>query len=232
MPVDVSVLTALAATTPVDTFNRADETPLSDGGKWTNQVLSADSTINTTSNALFVSAGSTDCSAYRNDGTGTFSANMSAMVTLLSKVSTDNGIVGIYIALQGAGLGAGTPNGYRGEIRIRTTGDEWRIQRIDAGIPAVISSGTIQEVSTGDSFAVVRSGNDIELWWLTGSTWTFIVSVTDATYTLGGQIGVHVNDLGTNDSLTDNIRGNNTAAASTTLGAPSPPVIRVRLRAY
>lgn len=229
MPVDVSVLQALAATTALDNFDYT-ENPISNGGKWTVPVLSGESNLQTNGSAAIVQSGDADSTGYRNDQN--FGPDFSAMITVTTKVSTDNGLVGIHMLLQGAGLGAGTPNGYRGEVRIRTTGDEWRIQRIDAGALTVLSSGTIQEISAGDSIAVVRSGNNIELWWLTGSTWTFIVSASDATYTAAGKIGVHITDLSTNDSREDNLKAQNTAAASTVLGAPSPPVIRVRLRAY
>lgn len=195
LAVDSSVLTALEATTAIDTFTYT-ENPISNGGKWTNQVLSGDANAQADGSAFTDITASDDASAYRNDAAATMSANMAAMITMVAKPGGDDGLVGIHIALQGAGLGAGTPDGYRGEIRVRTTTDEFRIQRIDAGTPTVISSGTLQEVSAGDKFAVVRSGSNIELWWKTGSTWTQVVTVSDSTYTAGGQVGLHATDLG------------------------------------
>lgn len=232
MPVDVSVLTTLEAKTPIDSFGYS-ENPISNGGKWTNQILLGEVDLTATGTAAQPSAASSDASAYRNDAAATMSADMGAMVTVTSKVSTDDGVVSIYIALQGAGLGVGTPNGYIGEVRIRTTGDEWRIQRIDVGIPAIISSGTIQEIASGDKFAVIRNGTAIELWWKSIGTgaWSFIVSATDATYSSGGQVGLRINDLigGSPDSLTDDLKVTNLSVVSQ---APSPGVVRVRMRAY
>lgn len=236
MPVDVSVLTDCEATTAFDNFNYT-ENPISNSGKWTNQVLSGHSNLLADGTSVSpATTPSTDCSAYRNDTSWTTA--VVGMLTITTKVGADDGLYGIYVGLEGAGLGSGTPNGYRGEIRIRVGGgaDEWRIQIVNAGALSVLSSGTIQEIASGDKFAVVRtSGNAIELWWksIGTGTWSFIVSTTDATYTAGGKVGVHINDVtaGTISQLED-LKVMNIVAASQALGAPPPPVIRVRLRAY
>lgn len=232
MPVDVSVLQACEAGTAVDTFNRTAETPISDSGKWTNQVLLGESNIDTDGTAAVPSVELDDCSAYRNDTT--WSTNVVAMLTILGKNTSDDALYGIYIALQGAGLGVGTPNGYRGEIRVRAGGsaDEWRIQRFDVGVATVISSGTIQEIAAGDKFAVVRSGSAIELWWKTGGTWSFIVTASDATYSSGGNVGIYINDVSLSSPVSqlDDLKIAN--ITTEIMGAPSPPVTRVRLRAY
>lgn len=235
MPVDVSVLTALEATTAIDAFGYTANPISANDGTWTDHVETADGDLKTTGSVVTNVAAAVDATAYRNPAGETYASDMAAMITVTTKPPLGDGLVGIYIALQGAGLGSGTPNGYRGEIRIRTGAgtDEWRIQRLDgASGPGVISSGTIQEISSGDKFAVVRSGSAIELWWKTGSTWSFIVTVTDATYTSGGKIGIHINDLNNAAGTElDDLKAQNTVTAVPSQ-APSPPITRIRLRAY
>lgn len=212
--VDSSVLTKLEATTAIENFDST-ENPLVNGGSggtnnWTTPINTGEGAIATDGVQAFAPAVATDYTGFR---VNTFGTSVAAMATVPAKNASDDGLVGIYIGLQGAGLGSGSPDGFTGEVRIRTTGDEWRIQRLDAGTLTVVSSGTIQEISAGDKFAVVRSGSTIELWWKTGSSWTMIVQYTSATqYTGGGKIGIHITDLGTNGNTMDDLKVMNLSA--------------------
>lgn len=227
MPVDVSVLTTLEATAAIDTFTYSGN-PISGGSAlWSNPVVTGQDSLTANGAQAEGNASSNACTAYRNDVT--YGPDIAVMIDLFDKVSTDDGQVGIYL-LQGT---PGSPDGYLGEIRIRTTGDEWRIKRLDGGVETTLSSGTIQEVSAGDKFAFLYSSGSLELWWKTGGSWTFIVAATNSTYSAVKAPGLSVNDLGAATGTDmDNLRAMTIVAASSVIAAPSPPVTRVRLRAY
>lgn len=210
MPVDSSVLTTLEATTAIENFNST-ENPLVNGGSgrtWNTPVNSGEGAITTNGTQAAAPAVATDYTGYITDLT--YNNAVGAMVSISSKNASDDGLIGLYVGLESAGLGSGTPDGYRGEIRIRSTGDEWRIQRIDDGVATVLSSGTIQEVTAGDKMAVIRtSGNAIELWWKTGGSWSFVVSASSSTYTAGGKVGIHITDISTNGNTGDDLKAMN-----------------------
>lgn len=239
MPVSVTVLTDCEATTAVDNFNYT-TSPLAistNDGSWTDAVITGDTFLQADGTQAIGATAVGQYSGYKNNS-GPWGPNFVVMATLSARTDGDtgnaDGTAYLYI-LEGAGLGSGSPDGYIGEWRLRAPGTaEFRIKRLEAGIEtATLSSGTLQEDSTGDKWALVRNGNDLEIWWKTGSTWTFMASATDSTYTANKRIGLltSISSI-VSPAYLDDLKAMNIVTAAAALGAPSPPVTRVRLRAY
>jgi hypothetical protein len=213
MPVPVSFLHLLESQTPIDTFTYTG-IPISLGSaNWSDQVLGGShNPLQATGAAVMATNPDTDNSGWRNDQN--WGPNLAMMLTMTTKGSAGNGSIGLYFGLQGAGLGTGTPNGYRGECRIRSgSTDEFRIQRCDVGVDtqiltATIDPSTLQELIATESLAVIRVGVQIEVWGKFGSGvgWNFKGSIGDATYMAAGKVGILINDSTTADSVYDSLR--------------------------
>lgn len=221
MPVSVTVLTDCEATSAVDNFNYTANPISTNDGSWTDSVVTGHSALRTDGSVCLgddTVAGT--YSGYKNNA-GPYGPNFVAMAIVNTVMDpAADGTIYLYL-LDGAGPYGGSPNGYAVEWRLRgSSNDEFRVKRLDAGVETTLSSGTFQEASSGDKWAAVRNGNDIEVWWKTGSSWTYMATATDSTYTANKRVGLLVNNASiTNTARLDFLQINNIASAVDLTGA-------------
>ena len=192
---------ACEALSPVDDFNYTSN-PISAGNSnWTDSVSSGDpvlATIDSGGGGPYCLPGAltSDCTAFWNPVF--WGTKVVAVLTMLYK-GTENADLGLGF-FQGAGLGSGTPNGYWGELRIRSGTDEFRCRKVDAGVDgSLLTSGNLQETASGDKIAVTIIGATIEMWWKSGSTWTSMFSVTDVSSPYTSSKKAAIKDNGIDD---------------------------------
>lgn len=75
-----------------------------------------------------------------------------------------------------------TPDGYRVLCQF-IGGDDWQIGRLDDAVFTQLGASITQDVASGDSIGMERSGSSISAYHKTGGTWTALGSRTDSTYT-------------------------------------------------
>ena len=197
----------------VDSFDRANENPLSDAGRWTNGINGSETGLNTTSNALACSK-STTCTAWRNN------AQYGPDVEVWTKVSTlpgTNNAVRLLGRLKE--VGTSTYDGYMLRTSQLAGTDQVFLERVDNG--AVITRLTMnQELAVGDILLLRVKGSTLEAWRNDGTSWSRLGVVTDTTYAAGGYAGVgirgtsgRVDDFGAR-SLSQNAPGAPTALSA------------------
>jgi Fibronectin type III domain len=168
----------------IDDFNRLNENPLSDSGRWSNGVIGSGETgLYTPSNWLACSR-STTCTAWRNSAQyGPDSESWARIATLPGTANS----LRLYVRLQQPGSGAA--DGY--ELRtIQQTGtDQVLLERLDNG--SLVTRLTLnQELAAGDTMLLRAKGTSIEAWRNDGSSWSRLGLVTDSTYSTGGYTGI------------------------------------------
>jgi hypothetical protein len=170
----------------LDTFNRRNENPLSDGGRWSNGISgSAESGLRLQANVIGCTKTST-CTAWRNNATFGPDTEVWARVTTLPGV---NNQLRLYARLQQPGLA--THSGYMLRTSQLAGTDEVYLERIDAG--AVVTRLTIpRELAVGDTILLRAQGATLEAWLKRGSTWSLLGSVTDSTYAAAGWVGLGI----------------------------------------
>ncbi|HEU5491172.1 MAG TPA: fibronectin type III domain-containing protein, partial [Gaiellaceae bacterium] len=190
----------------VDSFDRPNENPLSDAGRWTNGVSgSAETGLLTTSNTLACSK-STTCTSWRN--TTQYGPDVEVWSRISTALGTNNQIR-LLARLQAPGTA-----GYDGYM-LRTTDltgtDQIALERLDNG--ATITRLTVsQELAVGDVVLLRVKGSTLEIWRRAGSTWSRLGVVQDTTYAAAGFGGVGIR--GTTGRLDD--------FGARTFGAPPP----------
>jgi fibronectin type 3 domain-containing protein len=178
------LVTPLLPLTVLDTFDRANESPLSDGGKWGNGVNgSGEAGLNVASNTLACSR-TTTCTGWRSN------AQYGPDVEVSTRISTLPGAgnqIRLYARLQQAGT-----SGYDGYM-LRTNElagtDEVYLERVDNG--TIVRRLTLsQELSVGDVLLLRVKGPTLEAWRHDGAAWSRLGLVNDATYAGAGYVGV------------------------------------------
>ena len=190
----------------IDNFDRLNENPLSDAGRWTNGVIgSAETGLYIPSNWLACSR-STTCTAWRNSAQyGPDSESWARIATLPGTANS----VRLYVRIQQPGSTAA--DGY--ELRtIQQAGtDQVLLERVDNG--TLVTRLTInQELAAGDTLLLRAKGTTIEAWRNDGSSWSRLGLVTDSTYGAGGYTGIGLR--GTTGRLED--------FGARTMGTPAP----------
>ena len=156
----------------LDAFNRANENPLSDSGKWSNNVNGAVETgLNVNSNTLACAASST-CTAWRSN------AQYGAESEVWSRISTlpgNGNAIRLYARVQAPGT-----SGYDGYM-LRTNQlavtDEIFLERIDNS--SVVRLLTLnQELAANDILLLRAKGSTLEAWRYAGS-WSRLGAVQD-----------------------------------------------------
>ena len=70
-----------------------------------------------------------------------------------------------------------------------------RAYRIDNGVSTPLGTGIAQEVSNNDSIKIRIVGSSIGVWYkASGGSWTLLETVTDATYSAAGYLGLFSTD--------------------------------------
>jgi|SRR6185312_5377966 len=200
-------LTALMAVTPawaqfpttpvLDTFTRANENPLSDGGSWTCPYLSPLS-LRVVSNQA-VSQATDDSGCFWNNST--FGPDVEVYVTVATLPPAGASLV------LTARQDTVSENGYAifmctsGSCDFGSTG--WVVVRFDAGVPTSLGTNA-GSISAGDSIGMLIKGSTITAFKKTGGVWSSVFSVTDSTYSAAGSIGANLEPSGgASAALTD-----------------------------
>jgi hypothetical protein len=158
-------------TTPIlDTCNRANENPLSDGGKWTvtegTMVVSSGQCMNTAEGMAGV--------AYWNVFTVARNFEVYAAVAAVPSPTSDS--VSVFV------LQTGTSNGY-GFACLASTG-LCQVLRSDTGTTTVLTSHTYTLVN-GDGIGLRSMGDTLYGYIQHDGVWGQVASTSDSTYTTG-----------------------------------------------
>lgn len=183
----------------LDTFTRANENPLSDGGKWTCPYLSPLS-LQIVSNQA-VGQTTSDSGCFWNNAT--FGPETEAYVTVATLPPSGASV------LLTARQDTGSVNGYAVFMCISGSCDfgvGWTIVRIDAGGPTVLATNA-GVISAGDSIGMLIKGSTITAFKKSGGVWSSVFSTTDSTYSAAGNIGVNVESGGGTTAALTNFGG-------------------------
>lgn len=158
----------------LDNFNRADENPLTNSGKWTTPAFGFGG-AQLISNQYGSSAGSA----------AMWNVQQYGNVECYAECPTlpgGSGSLSAWARMDGA---TGTPSGYRSRVVPGT--NAWEIRRHDAaGGGTTIASGTsTQTFTAGDSIGIQVVGSMIYALHKRGANWYIVLSVFDSTYTTG-----------------------------------------------
>lgn len=179
---DAPTLLAFPTTGIIDTGNRADEFPLSDGGKWSNPLLTGSAQLQLVSRLIQTVGAGPTWDGFRND----LNLTDLELYSKIAGVAPDSSCDYIfYFRFSGA-----NGNGYSFDIRIRNhapTLDEWRFFPYSAGVRgSQIGSSVFQNIALGDVVGILVVGSSFKAY-LNG---TQVASVTDSTYASAGRVGV------------------------------------------
>jgi len=171
---------------PLDAFNRPNENPLSDAGRWSNGILgSGERGLKVVSN-LLASGKTSTTTAWRSNVQYGPDAQAWARVSTLP--GTGNA-VRLYVRLQTQGSSA--VDGYMLRFSQASGTDQIFLERITNG--AITTLATInREVAAGNRLLLRAQGPTLEAWLHNGTTWTRIGRTTDSTYGAAGYIGVGI----------------------------------------
>lgn len=121
--------------------------------------------------------------------------------------------------------GTTTQHGYMVEVQ---AGGAWTLYRIDSSTTKV-SLGTYTQVpAAGDKFGIECVGSTINAWWYNHatSTWTKVITATDATYSAAGVIAVGMQgSTGATAWTLDNVGGGTSVSGSTFNDSPSGTIV-------
>ena len=158
----------------VDSFDRANENPLSDAGRWTNGISATggvETGLFTTANTLACTK-TTTCTAWRN--AGQYGPDAESWARLSTLPGTGNAIR-LYVRIQQPGSAA--YDGYMLRTSQLAGTDQVFIDRIDNG--AVVNRLTVnQELAAGDVLLLRAKGTLLEAWRNAGSAWSRLGVVT------------------------------------------------------
>jgi fibronectin type 3 domain-containing protein len=171
----------------LDTFNRANELPLSDAGRWSGAVGvngSAEGCLRVVSNQL-ASNKTTTCTSYRANTTYGPDTEVWTRVAVLPG---SNNHIRLKARLQQPGTA-----GYDGYM-LRTnqrsgSPDEVYLERIDNGVFVRLLT-VDRELAVGNVLLLRVRGTTLEAWILAGSSWSRLGVVTDSTYPNAGDVGI------------------------------------------
>ncbi|MDH4341173.1 MAG: fibronectin type III domain-containing protein, partial [Thermoleophilia bacterium] len=195
----------------LDDFNRANENPLSDSGKWSNAVNGGVETgLNVNSNTLACAVSST-CTAWRNN------AQYGPESEVWSRISTlpgNGNAIRLYARVQAPGT-----SGYDGYMLLysQLSGtDQVVLFRItNSSLAAVLTVN--QEFAAGDRLLLRATGSTLEAWRYAGS-WSRLGTASDSTYGAAGWVGVGLR--GTSGRL-DDFGARTSGAVATSPDAPT-----------
>jgi chitodextrinase len=170
----------------IDSFNRPNENPLSDAGRWSNGINgSAETGLRVASNRLACTR-TTTCTAWRSN------AQFGANVEVWSRVTTlpGNGNQ-IRLLARVQQPGTTTYDGYMLRTNQLSGTDQVFLERVDNG--ALVNRLTIsQNLTAGDTLLLRVTGSTLQAWLKRGTTWSLLGSVVDATYGGPGYVGVGI----------------------------------------
>jgi hypothetical protein len=171
---------------PLDSFNRANENPLSGGGTWGRGIIgSAERSLKVVSNQL-ASDRSTTATAWKNNAQ--YGADCESWATITTLPGNGNAFR-LYVRLQTPGSAAA--DGYMLLFTQSSGTDQVAIYRLTNGTLTVLQTVNY-EVGVGNRLLLRAKGTALESWVKAGSTWTRVGRVTDTTYSSAGYVGVGI----------------------------------------
>lgn len=173
----------------LDTFNRANENPMSGWSHLYNSlaVVSNQAAGNNAVENVAVWNG------------GSYGPDVEAYVTIATKPGNGES-VGVYARLQDTGSIA-TLDGYVVSLTAQSGTDEVEIIRFTNAVPQLLGSAISVEFNAGDKLGIQIVDDTITAWRHDGSTWINLGSRTDSTYTGAGAFGMLIE--GTTGRLED-----------------------------
>ncbi|MGH3135040.1 MAG: hypothetical protein ACRDPV_00925, partial [Gaiellaceae bacterium] len=170
----------------LDSFNRANENPLSFGGRWGNGILgSSERSLKVVSNQLASDRSSTATAWWQPAQLGPATESYA---TITTRPGNGNA-VRLYVRLQSPGSSA--VDGYMLLYTQRSGVDEIALYRITNGALTLLQTVNY-EVAVGSRLLLRASGATLESWVQLGSTWNRAGRVTDSTYSGAGYVGVGI----------------------------------------
>ena len=169
--------------TPLDDFNRPNENPLSDAGRWSNAVIPGEAGHVVNSNQLACSV-TTTCTAWRNNAQ--FGPDVEAWVRIAT-LPGDGNLIRLNLRVQTPGSGA--VDGYLIRANQISGVDQIWLERMDNG-SALTKLAIGQELAAGDTLLLRAKGSTIELWRHNGTSWARLGFIQDATYAGAGFVAV------------------------------------------
>jgi titin len=167
-----------------DGFDRANENPLSDAGRWSNGVIGSVETGHFTTGGALACSKTTTCTAWRN---ATQYGPDTEVWTRVSALAGENNHVRLYARLQQAGSSA--YDGYMLRTNQLAGTDQVYLERVDNG--SLVNRLTIaRELAAGDLLLLRALGSQLEAWLHDGSSWSRLGAVTDTTYAGAGLAGI------------------------------------------
>jgi len=170
----------------VDSFNRTNETPLSDAGRWSNGIAgSAETGFRVASNRLACTR-TTTCTAWRNPALYGPDTEVSARITTLPGNGNQ---IRLLARVQQPGTSA--YDGYMLRTNQLSGTDQVFLERVDNG--ALVNRLTIsQNLTAGDVLLLRVKGSTLEAWLKRGTAWSLLGSVVDSSYGAAGYVGVGI----------------------------------------
>jgi hypothetical protein len=209
---------AFPTTGVIDTFNRANEDPLSDGGKWSigPDDFGGTNNLRVASNECFQGS-ATSSNGYRNDQDYGPDCEVYCTITVIPTTA-----VALYARC--VNIGSGTTDGYTVYFDCNASPDVVLICRNDNDgltvLGASITMGT--SLVVGDKVGMEIVGSTIAAYAYQSGAWTQLGTRSDGAYTAAGKIGVRISDSGSNSRIDD--FGGGTVVG----GAPSPSLRTVQ----
>jgi len=169
----------------LDTFNRANENPLSFGGRWGSGVLgSSERSLKVVSNQC-ASALSATATAWWQTKLAT---DEEAYATIATRPGNGNAMR-LYVRLQTPGSAA--VDGYMLLFSQLSGTDQIALYRITDGALTQLATAN-RELAAGTRLLLRARGDTLEGWAREGSTWTRVTSATDSTYAGAGYAGIGI----------------------------------------
>jgi hypothetical protein len=206
---------AFPTTGVIDNFNRVNEDPLSDGGKWSIGPDDFGGTNNLRVNGDACWMGTaTSANGYRNDQD--YGPDCEVYCTIAAVPTT-----AILLFVRCVNIGAGTTDGYAVYFNFSGT-DDALICRVDNDSLVGLGSAIVPPApfAIGDKLGLEVIGTTVAAYVFQSGSWTQLGTRTDGTYTAAGKIGLKLSDSGANAKVDD-------FGGGTVGGGPVAPTIRV-----
>lgn len=219
---------AFPTTDFLDIASRANETPLSNGGKWTGPWFSGDGTTKIVNDLILLNTG-TFGEAYWN--ATNFGPDTEFGFMFSAVAATDVA----YIDARLNGEGGSSPNAYEVQYNNAGVSGQWAIAKYTSGTPATLGATFSQTISPGDSWGISVTGGattTIKAWYRPGQgAWTQLASRDDSTspITTAGKVAFGIKN-GTHQ-ISNIFGGTVTAGLPTPPSFPTTPIIDNTTRA-
>lgn len=178
----------IPSTIVLDDFERAPETPVSQGGAWSATTFAGGNGLKLANNHLEYISGSG--SAVRAQE---FTGDLEAFGTISTVPQNGNGLR-VFVGARETGSSA--VDGYSLRLHKQIGGFLWSLERWTNGAVAVLGQWQDGSFAVGDKMLVRRVGTKLEAWLYTSGSWTKRQQATDSTHPTGGKIGAEIVDGG------------------------------------